>query len=73
MASHTMAPSIWTSFGRLFGGLAKDSAHKLQSEPSASDLRAERDFINEMVWNNPDAFSSELDVQNMLNCYPGRF
>ena len=32
-----------------------------------------RQFIQDMLTRNPDAFSSELDVQHMMHCFPGRF
>ncbi|MFC3616752.1 hypothetical protein ACFORG_23665 [Lutimaribacter marinistellae] len=73
MTSHTIVPSIWASFGNLLGGLVRDRAHRLKSKSSFDDHRAERDFINDIIWSNPDAYSSELDVQNMLNLYPGKF
>ncbi|WP_281261126.1 hypothetical protein [Aliiruegeria haliotis] len=38
-------------------------------EPSHEERSAERDIINEMIWNNPDAFSSELDVQSIMLMY----
>ncbi len=73
MASRTMSPSIWYSLGNLFGGLTGNAPHRSKLQPSPEELRAERDFINEMIWKNPDAFSGELDVQNMMHMYPGKF
>lgn len=73
MAHYSMASSRWGRFGNLFGGLTSGGVLRPQSQPSASDLREERAFINEMIWSNPEAFSSELDVQNMMSLYPSRF
>ena len=36
---------------------------------SPDDLRAERENINEMFWSNPEVFSSEVDIQNMMYMY----
>ncbi|WP_282021813.1 hypothetical protein [Ruegeria faecimaris] len=73
MASHTMSPSIWTVFGGLFSWTERAFPKTRKPRPTANDLHAERDYINDVIWSNPDAFSSELDVQNMMNLYPGRF
>ncbi len=73
MASHTMSPSIWTVFGGLFGWTKRGLPENRESRPTADDLHSERDYINDVIWSNPDAFLSELDVQNMMNLYPGRF
>lgn len=35
--------------------------------------RARRKFIQDMLTRNPDAYSSELDVQNMMLMFPGKF
>ena len=40
---------------------------------SQEDSRAARDFVLEMLDRNPDAFRSELDVQNMARLYRCRF
>jgi len=34
---------------------------------------AERDFVNEVIWENPGAFSGDLDIQHMMQMFPGRF
>lgn len=73
MASHTMSPSIWTVFGGLIGWTKRACPETRKPQPTANDLHAERDYINDVIWSNPAAFSSELDVQNMMSLYPGRF
>ncbi len=73
MASHTMSPSIWTLFVGLIGRTKRGFSENQKSRPKDNDLHSERDYINEVIWSNPDAFSSDLDVQNMMNLYPGRF
>ena len=64
MASHTMQPSLLINIGRRVGGVARNSETTTQPDLPTDAHRAERDFLNEMIWNTPDAFSSELDVQN---------
>ena len=32
-----------------------------------------RDFVSAKLWDNPDAFSSEYDVQAMMSHFPGQF
>ncbi len=73
MASHTMSPSIWTVFDGLFGWTKRACPETRKPRPTANDLHAERDYINDVIWSSPAAFSSELDVQNMMSLYPGRF
>lgn len=41
-------------------------------EQNADDVRASRDFMSEMILDNPQAFANELDVQNMMYFFPGR-
>ena len=39
----------------------------------ADGARARRDFVNEIVTRNPDAFASEVGVQQMMMLFPDRF
>lgn len=41
-------------------------------EPEHLIRQAERDLVNEMIWNCPEAFSSELDVHYMMHMHRGR-
>ncbi|SLN62969.1 hypothetical protein PEL8287_03453 [Roseovarius litorisediminis] len=43
------------------------------SEETWEATRNRRQFIHEMLNRNPDAFRSDLDVQSMLQTYPGQF
>lgn len=43
------------------------------SPPDAVDARSRRAFITEMLSRNPEAFSSDLDVQMMMSLYPDRY
>jgi hypothetical protein len=45
----------------------------ITSETSPDDARARREFVQVMLTRNPDAFSSDLDVQTIMQLYPGRF
>lgn len=44
-----------------------------ERHPDFEDSLARRDFIQDMISRNPDAFSSDLDVQNMMGLFPDRF
>ena len=37
------------------------------------ESRARRDFILDMMHEHPEAFQSELDIQNMMRICPSRF
>lgn len=71
MTSEFLAPSILGRLGDLFSGLRHNPASSRRNA-TPDDLRAERDFLNEVIWTNPYAFSSELDVQHMMLIYPDR-
>lgn len=43
------------------------------SDDTLEETRNRREFIQEMLNRNPDAFKGEVDVQNMMHMYPGRF
>ncbi|MDE4100057.1 hypothetical protein [Phaeobacter gallaeciensis] len=45
----------------------------LFEETSPDEARARREFIREIISRNPDAFSSDADVQSMMATYPDRF
>ncbi len=42
-------------------------------ETQPDDARSRREFIREVLSRNPDAFSSDADVQSMMSMYPGRY
>jgi hypothetical protein len=42
-------------------------------ETDAEAARSRRDFINETIFANPDAFSSELGACAMMSLYPRTF
>ncbi len=42
-------------------------------ESQPDDARARREFIWEVLSRNPDAFSSDADVQSMMSMYPGKY
>lgn len=73
MATQILSPGIWQKLGQLFGGLTAGALHPSRPESSPEERRAEREYLNETIRNNPGAFSGELDVQNMMMMYHGRF
>ena len=44
-----------------------------ETRDTAGDSGQRRQFVQDMLTRNPDAFSNELDVQHMMHCFPGRF
>jgi hypothetical protein len=73
MASHTMSPSLWSGLGARLSGLARRIEPHADTEPAHEIRRAERALINEIIWSNPDAFTSHLDLFPMLQMYSGRY
>jgi hypothetical protein len=43
------------------------------SSPENCDTAERRAFVQEMLDRNPDAFSSDYDVQSMMQHFPGHF
>ena len=73
MSAHSLSPDIWNVFGNLFYRSVKSSTPKSDLETSADIRRAERECINEMIWSNPEAFSSALDFRGMMYGYRGTY
>lgn len=73
MTAHASQASPGLSLGRLlsFGFFVPRAAP--DPGDSAEAARARRAFIHDTLSARPDAFASELDVQSMMHCYPGRF
>jgi hypothetical protein len=46
---------------------------RVAAPEAPEDARARRAFVQEMLSRNPGAFSSELDVQFMMQHYAGSF
>lgn len=53
--------------------VSRKSKDRPASETSPEAARTRREFVHEMLTRNPDAFTSELDVQNMMQQFPARF
>ena len=70
MATQTLTPGIWSGFWSLLSGWWSAPDAPRISVQRHEGTRAERDFINEIVCGNPDAFSSDLDVQCMMHMLP---
>ena len=65
--------AIWKRFEAFWELLAPSHNRPIASDDSQKDARARRDLFLETLNRNTDAFQSELDVQNMMLSYPGRF
>ena len=61
------------AFALRHAALLRGLATRMSAPADPDDARARRDFVREMTARNPDAFSSDLDVQAMMLHYPGHF
>lgn len=70
----TLAPTIEGRF-RGFGPLVRwrRRGRPEAREDRGAESRARCAFVQETLARNPDAFASELDVQMMMQMFPGRF
>ncbi len=66
-------PTVWRRIEIIWGLLAPSLDLSAASDDPQEDSRNRRDFFLEMLNRNPNAFQNELDVQNMMHSYPGRF
>ena len=73
MPAISIRSSVWSELCELCQGWSRRSSNPSEPGITANDDQAERDFVNETIWSRPDAFSSELDIQNMMSVFPGRF
>ncbi len=74
MTSLTLSrPTIWRRFQDFLKSLAPSQDCATPPDDSQEDSRTRRDFALEMLDRNPDAFKSELDIQNMARLYRCKF
>jgi hypothetical protein len=66
-------PTIWKNIEVVAKFFFGSNHCKPTSRAPTEDAQARREFILEMMENNPDAFKSELDAQCMMHFYPSRF
>lgn len=67
----TLFPTFTDILAGLFEMLGHPRTEQLQDTVETDAQR--RAFLQEIIWSNPDAFRSELDVQAMLGEFPGSF
>ena len=72
MASHTLNPTVWSLLCELACSLATkhNVTQDFGSDPEVSNL--DRDLVKEALWKSPHSFSSDYDVQVMMDMYSGR-
>lgn len=73
MMANALFPSLWHWFEILIPTWTKSDATRPTTEPDEDGWRNQRHFINEMISRNPHAFSSDLDVHNMMTLFPEQF
>ncbi|MBF9029219.1 hypothetical protein HKCCE3408_02315 [Rhodobacterales bacterium HKCCE3408] len=69
MTARSLTPGLFDLLARL----RPERRAPAPAPDLAAEDRARRDFIDEMVSRNPDAFASHLDVQAMMTCFSWRF
>ena len=72
MTSTRTVPPLQKALGfiqRVFNFAPRPRSEEIQPD----DARSRREFIWEVLSRNPDAFSSDADVQSMMSMYPGRY
>jgi hypothetical protein len=62
-----------TLAGTIVASLTLRSLGPSSQEFAPEKGSAERDFVNDVIWSNPGAFSGDLDIQHMMQILPGRF
>jgi len=69
------AASAFLRVTRIFAArtAASSPGHTGDTGDTGDDARLRRAFIQEMLSRNPDAFSSDLDLQAMMQHYPASF
>ncbi len=74
MATYTLFPNIWRILGKnLFTPSASPDSKHSDRDNAEEIRRAERDCVRDMIWSNPEAFSSELDFQALACRFRGKF
>lgn len=74
MASLTLSfPGGFNLLELLSLSARRDRKNRPAPETSPEATRSRREFVDQMLTRNPDAFTSDLDVQNMMLQFPGRF
>lgn len=66
-------PFFWKSIEVVAKFFFGSNRCKPKLKAPIEEAQARREFILEMMENNPDAFQSELDAQCMMHFYPSRF
>ena len=67
--------TLFPNFTDILGSLFEMIGHRRTGQPQdTAETDAERRaYLREIIWSNPEAFRSELDVQTMLGEFPRSF
>ena len=71
--AHALFPTVWNWIEILIENRIRFHAPRPTPQFDEDGLRNQRDFINEIITRNPNAFSSDLDVHNMMSLFPEKF
>lgn len=72
MMSLTASPGIWHKITAMLTLPANMAATNPIPEHSDGERKAEQDVLNDMLWSNPGAISSELGAFYMMSMCGGR-
>jgi len=64
-------PSVFNQAADFIRSTLRIFIKRTEDVDTVEDSRMRREFVQEMLHRNPDAFSSDLDVQSMMQHYPG--
>jgi len=73
MMTQALVPGIRDIVELLVASRDMSGAAEPTPERRPDSLRRQRDFINDMICEHPNAFASEMDVHSMMCLFPGRF
>jgi hypothetical protein len=65
--------TIWSRLDDFWKHIAHSPSRPETSDNLPEDAHSRQEFALEMLNKNSGAFQSEMDVQNMMRCFPGRF
>ena len=72
MMSLVSSPTLWDKLAALFARPATAAPADPGANQPEQDRKAEQDVLNDMVWSNPGAISSELGASYMISMCGGR-
>ncbi len=73
MTTLSFSSYIWHRFAAIFNTTARSHDAEANHEFSAEQRTAEQDLIKDMMWSNPETFSSELSALYIFHGFYGKY